>query len=129
MKHFQTIKTKGSEMSQKIRTAAEQWRHIIYIVLFAASCVSFSWKAITWFDKREIYDSMRDRQDVKRDSVLTRLVEDQKITSLMLNSLWTWRDAIEPEHLELLKKAEIFPKRMYKGEAIIPNSAMKPFPQ
>jgi hypothetical protein len=120
---------KGSDMSQKIRTVAEQWRHIIYIILFASSCASVSWKAITWFDKREIYDSMRDRQDVKRDSVLTRLVEDQKITSLMLNSLWTWRDAIEPEHLELLKKAEIFPKRMYKGEAIIPNSAMKPFPQ
>ena len=121
---------KGSDMSQKIRTVAEQWRHVIYICTVVASCAILSWKAVTWFDKREIYDAIRDRQDVKRDSVLTLLVDGQRGNTLILSSLLTWRDAIEPEHLALMKKAGIFPKRMYKGEALLtPPPVMKPFTQ
>jgi len=116
------IKHKGESMSLKIRMFASKWQSVITMLIFFGTGVGIIWSIGAWKANIESKNNQQDRALISgesKDSIMMvmmgKLSDNQNKSALILSSLVQWRDVFEPEHLELLKRNKIYPKKLYRG--------------
>jgi hypothetical protein len=110
-------------MSLKFRNFADRWKNVLTLLLLMSGIFSFVWAAVRWTDKQDETNRNQDRSitaiinaDIKRDSILTVVIRNQEDTKKILASWTDWRNEFEPEHMDLMKTHQMYPKKLYRGE-------------
>jgi hypothetical protein len=110
-------------MADKIIRAVSRWEQIIKLFLLIIAGVGIIWGVGGWKVKAETMDANHElrigdieKRDIVRDSLLVQITSNVKDITLELKMMREDRNNWEEEHIELLKRAKIFPKRLYRGQ-------------
>jgi hypothetical protein len=110
-------------MLTNFRNNLHAWADLIKIGLGIIAVVGFLLSANRWTINQDNSNATQDARlckietaDQKRDTLLDKISYNQTILSVGLNIMMDRWDALEPEHLALLKQHGIFPQKMYRGD-------------
>jgi hypothetical protein len=129
MTNFPTIKTKANSMSHTIREFAAKWEVVLKLFIAGATGIGIILAIGVWKERMEETDKntmvhvvLLEKSEAKQDSVvaivssnLAVVSNNQKEIYRMVLGLTDRFDNLEPEHILLMKRAGIYPKKLYRG--------------